>query len=159
MHCMKNQVVGDTGYMAIKLDMSKAYDWIEWVYLENIMRKMGFCEQWIGLIMACVQSVTYSILVNREPHGLIHPTGGIRTVLKIGPDQPVRPVQPGIGSQFGPVKTPKIGQQPVKNRAKTRIEPKIKKKTVLCPARFLKTWAFDKETLCLLFSSSFALKV
>ena len=75
---MKNQVVGDTGYMAIKLDMSKAYDWIEWVYLENIMRKMGFYEQWIRLIMACVQSMTYSILVNGEPHGLIHPTRGIR---------------------------------------------------------------------------------
>ena len=78
LQCMENQVAGDTGYMAIKLDMSKAYDLVERVYLENIMRKMGFCEQWIGLIMACVQSMTYSILVNGEPHGLIHPTRGIR---------------------------------------------------------------------------------
>ena len=75
---MKNQVSDDTGFMAIKLDISTTYDQIEWVYLENIMRKMGFCEQWIGLIMACVQSMTYSILVNGEPHGLIHPIRGIR---------------------------------------------------------------------------------
>ena len=78
LHCMKNQVSEDTGFMAIKLDISTTYDRIEWVYLENIMRKMGFCEQWIRLIMACVQSMTYSILVNGEPHGLIHPIRGIR---------------------------------------------------------------------------------
>ena len=74
---MKNQVSEDTGFMVIKLDISTTYDRIEWVYLENIMRKMGFCEQWIRLIMACVQSMTYSILVNGEPHGLIHPIRGI----------------------------------------------------------------------------------
>ena len=43
------------------------------------------------------------------------------TVLKTGPDRPVRPVQPGTGSQSGPVKTPKTGQKP----EKTRVEPKI----------------------------------
>ena len=44
------------------------------------------------------------------------------TVLKTGPDRPVRPVQPGTGSQSGPVNTPKPGQQPVKNR-KTGQKP------------------------------------
>ena len=42
------------------------------------MRKMGFCEQWIGLIMVCVKTVTYSILVNGELKGLIHPSRGLR---------------------------------------------------------------------------------
>ena len=59
-------------------DMSKAYDKVEWVFLENVMRKMGFCEQWIGLIMVCVKTVTYSILMNGEPKGLIHPSRGLR---------------------------------------------------------------------------------
>ena len=74
-HCMKNQVSGDTGFMATKLDMSKAYDRVEWVCLENIMRKMGFSEKWIKLIMVYVKIVTYFILVNGEPQGLIHPKG------------------------------------------------------------------------------------
>ena len=63
--------------MALKLDMSKTYDKVEWVFLENLMKKIGFCEQWIGLIMVCVKIVTYSILVNEEPKGLIHPSRGL----------------------------------------------------------------------------------
>ena len=55
---MKSYNSGETRYMALKLDMSKAYDKVEWVFLENLMRKMGFCERWIGLIMICVKFVT-----------------------------------------------------------------------------------------------------
>ena len=51
---MKNYNSSINGFMALKLDMSKAYDKAEWGYLEFVMRKMGFCEQWIGLIMVCV---------------------------------------------------------------------------------------------------------
>ena len=64
---MKNMSSGKTEYMAIKLDISKAYDRVEWGYLENVIRKMGFNERWIGLIMMCVKTVTYSIMVNGEP--------------------------------------------------------------------------------------------
>ena len=42
------------------------------------MRKMGFKDKWIGLIMVCVKTVTYSILVNGEPQRMIQPTRGIR---------------------------------------------------------------------------------
>ena len=69
LHCMKNYNSSALGFMALKLDMSKAYDRVEWVFLENVMRKMGFSKRWIGLIMVCVRSVTYSILVNGEPKG------------------------------------------------------------------------------------------
>ena len=39
---------------------------------------MGFSNRWIGLIMECVCTVSYSILVNGEPNELITPTRGIR---------------------------------------------------------------------------------
>ena len=78
LHCIKNHNSGKTGFMAIKLDMSKAYDRGEWSYLQKLMEKMGFCIRWIELIIECVSTISYSILVNGEPKGLINPTRGIR---------------------------------------------------------------------------------
>ena len=42
LHYMRNHGSRNTGYMALKLDMSKAYDKVEWVYMEKLMQKDGF---------------------------------------------------------------------------------------------------------------------
>ena len=78
LHHMKMKKVGRVGHVALKLDMSKAYDRLEWGFLKKIMEKMGFYPTWIGWIMECIQSVTYSILVNGESNGHIIPSRGIR---------------------------------------------------------------------------------
>ena len=64
--------------MALKLNMSKVYDRVKWDFLESLMRRMGFNERWVDLIMTCVRTVTYSILVNGEPKGLTYPMRGLR---------------------------------------------------------------------------------
>ena len=66
------------GNMALKLDMSKAYNGVEWVWLEKIMEKLGFAERWRCLVMKCVTFVNYAIKVNGCPMGSITPTRGIR---------------------------------------------------------------------------------
>ena len=42
------------------------------------MSKMGFHHKWISLMLECISTVSYAILVNREPHGYIPPSRGLR---------------------------------------------------------------------------------
>ena len=42
------------------------------------MEKMGFSQRWINLISMCIRSVTYSVMLNGQPHGLITPIRGLR---------------------------------------------------------------------------------
>lgn len=71
--------------MAVKLDISKAYDRVEWPYLEAIIRNMGFHKSWISLSMMCVKTVSFFILINGEPSGKIIPTRGLRQGNQISP--------------------------------------------------------------------------
>ena len=64
--------------MTLKLDKSKAYNRVEWMFLEKILLRMGFQESWVALIMECIMIMSYSILVNGEPKGLIKPSRGLR---------------------------------------------------------------------------------
>ena len=42
LHHMKHKKVGKSSFMAMKLDMSKAYVRVEWIFLCRLMEKMGF---------------------------------------------------------------------------------------------------------------------
>ncbi|XP_042944508.1 uncharacterized protein LOC122278379 [Carya illinoinensis] len=78
LHAMSTKGKGKQGYMAIKLDMSKAYDRVEWVFLRRVMGKMGFSNRWINLVMQCVTTVSYSLLINGSSQCSFIPTRGIR---------------------------------------------------------------------------------
>lgn len=75
---MTTRFKGKAIYMALKLDMNKAYDRIEWAFLEAVMGKMQFQHTWIHLIMMCVSIVSYSILINGDPQSCFKPSRGIR---------------------------------------------------------------------------------
>ena len=64
--------------MAVKLDISKAYDRVERLFLCNMMSKLGFNDTWIRLAMETVCTTFYSILINGEPRGFVIPTCGIK---------------------------------------------------------------------------------
>ena len=75
---MKKKRWGKIGQVAIKLDMSKAYDRVEWGYLQRVMEKMAFHAKWVQLIMACITTAQFSVLVNDNPTGYILPSRGLR---------------------------------------------------------------------------------
>jgi hypothetical protein len=78
LHTIATRLSGKKGFMALKLDMNKAYDRMEWDFLESMLRKLGFADRWINLLMMCVRTVTYSILINGRPYGRIVPSRGLR---------------------------------------------------------------------------------
>lgn len=78
MHFMKRKTQGKEGWMALKLDMSKAYDRVEWSYMEAMLLRMGFDNHVVHLFMSCLNSVKYSIAHAGRNFGLIIPERGLR---------------------------------------------------------------------------------
>lgn len=62
----------------MKLDLSKAYDRVEWSFTEGMRLKLGFKELFVNLIMRCLSSVSYFILYNGFPSTSFQPRRGFR---------------------------------------------------------------------------------
>jgi hypothetical protein len=77
-HAIKKRKEGKQGFCAVKLDMHKAYDRIEWSFLEKILLQMGFQQRWVKMIMSCVSTVQYRVRFNSQETEIIKPTRGLR---------------------------------------------------------------------------------
>jgi hypothetical protein len=77
-HAIKNKHGGKASACAVKLDMHKAYDRVEWIFLGNMLRKLGFDERWISLMMACASSVRYQVRFNSKATKMFVPIRGLR---------------------------------------------------------------------------------
>ena len=65
------------GALALKLDVSKAYDRVEWGFLKGTMIKLGFLEVWVDRVMSCVSTPSSSVRINGKSYGNITPSKGI----------------------------------------------------------------------------------
>ena len=68
---------GKVGNMVIKIDLEKAYDRLEWSFIQDVLQAANFPSDMVQLIMSCVSSSTASILVNGGVLDSFHPSRGI----------------------------------------------------------------------------------
>lgn len=64
LHAIKKKRSGLSSQCAIKLDMSKAYDRIEWCFVKKMMMRMGFPDSTVATVMDCLCTVRYSPIIN-----------------------------------------------------------------------------------------------
>ncbi|XP_074267220.1 uncharacterized protein LOC141590534 [Silene latifolia] len=62
----------------IKIDLKKAYDSVEWLFLEKMMGALQFPQKFIDMVMVCVSSPSYSLNVNGNHFGLFPGKRGLR---------------------------------------------------------------------------------
>lgn len=78
LHYMKWNTGKKQGEVAFKIDISIAYDRVDWRYLRQLMLNMGFDQRWSNLIMMCVTTVKYTVVVNDQKVGPITPWHDLR---------------------------------------------------------------------------------
>ncbi|XP_056852981.1 uncharacterized protein LOC130502240 [Raphanus sativus] len=69
LHFLRTSEVKKYCSMAVKTDMSKAYDRIEWDFLRAVLEQLGFAQIWVDWVMACVETVLSSMCEKAQNNG------------------------------------------------------------------------------------------
>lgn len=77
-HSLKRRDRRGKDNIAIKLDMSKAYDQMEWCFVKKMLLAYGFQEGWVSLVMKLITSVTYRYKINGFRSDILFPHRGLR---------------------------------------------------------------------------------
>jgi hypothetical protein len=72
------QKKGNGALMALKLDMEKAFDSMEWNFLLRILTLLGFHPVWVQWIRQCITTSSFSILLDGAPFGKFFPSRGLQ---------------------------------------------------------------------------------
>ena len=62
----------------IKVDLRKAYDTLEWNFIRDMLMAPRFPTHFIKIVMTCISSKKYTLLVNGEPHEPFNPKRVLR---------------------------------------------------------------------------------
>ncbi|KAK3223770.1 hypothetical protein Dsin_010795 [Dipteronia sinensis] len=78
LHSIGKRKKGKKSFIALKIDMSKAYDRVEWGFLECVMLTMGFPSRCIDLVLDCISTSTIGFVIIGKVSGEVVPSRGLR---------------------------------------------------------------------------------
>ncbi|XP_062089071.1 uncharacterized protein LOC133795633 [Humulus lupulus] len=68
---------GKKGWV-FKIDFTKAYDCVDWGFLDFVLQKKGFGEVWRRWMQGCLSSTSFSVFLNGRPRGKFKGSRGLR---------------------------------------------------------------------------------
>ena len=68
---------GEEG-VVFKIDFEKAYDHVEWGFLDHVLQRKGFSQKWRAWMRGCLSSSSFAILVNGNAKGWVKASRGLR---------------------------------------------------------------------------------
>eukprot|EP00253_Pinus_taeda_P008879 PITA_08879 len=71
--------------VVLKIDLSKAYDRISWLYLRMLLTHVGFSYPFVSWIMGCITNVSFSVLVNGAASSFFNSQRGLRQGCPLSP--------------------------------------------------------------------------
>eukprot|EP00253_Pinus_taeda_P006109 PITA_06109 len=71
--------------VVLKIDLSKAYDRISWLYLRMLLTHMGFSYPFVSWIMGCITNVSFVVLVNGATSSFFNSQRGLRQGCPLSP--------------------------------------------------------------------------
>eukprot|EP00253_Pinus_taeda_P005878 PITA_05878 len=75
----------NTKDVVLKVDLKKAYDCVDWGFLRILLAKIGFCRIGIEWIMACVENINFSIIINGSASPFFKAERGLRQGCPLSP--------------------------------------------------------------------------
>jgi len=69
---------GKPANVVIKLDMTKAYDRVNWQFLIKVLEKMGFDSNVVDMVWRLIANNWYYVLINGQAHGFLHSSRGVK---------------------------------------------------------------------------------